>query len=441
MDLGGAVRRALAATTTRTSARARPSTHARPAALRYAPARVSEANAEPGPPARPPVEFGWVLAGRMSAMDLQAAREAQTQAAAQLSAWFPAFSWKLPLVVRREVITDVPAEPMLLVDAGVLERDAARWDFALVLTEAPLRSHDKAFMLGAPSQALDVAILSTARLDPAATAPEIEPKERQHILATRIAALALHLFGHLNDLPHTTEPEDVMFDLRTEADLDRMRVLSAAAQERLRARLSDVADPRVEERGRIASRVGFHIKALWLNRHEVVTGVRRMAPWQFPFRYSRLTTAAASTLLVLIVTAEAWELGMSQPGWRVLLLSALSLLATSYYILMRQHLLSRVGQRLSEQSVITIGSVTASVVLGMLTTYVLLFSTTWIATRFLFGAALVQRWTEGVPEVGARHYLLLSAFVASLGLLIGALGASFEEESYFRRMAMLDEET
>ena len=41
--------------------------------------------------------------------------------------------------------------------------------------------------------------------------------------------------------------------------------------------------------------------------------------------------------------------------------------------------------------------------------------------------------------VGAR--LVLAAFVASLGLVIGALGASFEEEHYIRHIAFVDEET
>jgi len=35
---------------------------------------------------------------------------------------------------------------------------------------------------------------------------------------------------------------------------------------------------------------------------------------------------------------------------------------------------------------------------------------------------------------------VLSAFVASLGLLIGAFGASFEDQYYFRHVTHVDEE-
>jgi hypothetical protein len=44
-------------------------------------------------------------------------------------------------------------------------------------------------------------------------------------------------------------------------------------------------------------------------------------------------------------------------------------------------------------------------------------------------------------EIQAVHYVVLAAFVASLGLLIGALGASFEQHYYFRHVTYIDEET
>jgi hypothetical protein len=35
----------------------------------------------------------------------------------------------------------------------------------------------------------------------------------------------------------------------------------------------------------------------------------------------------------------------------------------------------------------------------------------------------------------------MAGFIASLGIAIGALGASFEEHQYFRHIAFIDEET
>lgn len=391
--------------------------------------------------ARPPLDVGWVLAGPMGPLDVEASIRALDAFKRALESGLPQFNWRVALAHRRELALDLPAEPMSLVDVGVLERDAAHWDFAFVITESPLRSESKPYMLGAPSQALDVAMLSTARLDPDSQLREPDRDQRLSLLSKRVTALALHLFGHLNDLPHRDDEQDYMHPPEQVDELDRMRSFSADGWARLRERLEEVADPRVEEGEHLGGRLGFPLEALWRNKSELVSGIKRIAPWQFPLRYSRLTTAAASTQLLLLITAEAWELGMSQPMARVAVLSAVAIAGTSYYILLRQHLLSRFGVRMTEQSVVTAAAVSMGVLLGMAITYVLLFVTTWLASKALFGPALVHNWTASLQRVQEQHYLSLAGFVASLGLLIGALGASFEQESYFRRVALLDEET
>jgi hypothetical protein len=401
--------------------------------------------------AGPPIELGWVLAGATSETETLAVQQAVELMSGYLTALLPGFDWRVTLATRREANVAGHVDPMALVDIGVVEREAARWDFVFVVTHAPLVSHAKPFMLGAPAHALDVAILSTARLDPAALggvavggrggAVELHEQDRKKVLARRIAALAMHLFGHLIAIPHSDDPRDFSFALADERDLDAMSSLAAAGDESVRGRLAEVADPRLEETQRGSSKLRFYWQALWLNRGEVLSGITRIAPWWFPIRYSRLTTAAASTLLILIMTAEAWELGMSQPGWRVSLLSALCLVSTSYYILYRQRLLQRLGRGQTEQRAVTIASVSVSVLLGMMTTYALLFSVTWFAAKLLFRAELVRQWAASIPTITSAEYLSLAAFIACAGISIGALGASFEQESYFRRVAILDEET
>ena len=43
--------------------------------------------------------------------------------------------------------------------------------------------------------------------------------------------------------------------------------------------------------------------------------------------------------------------------------------------------------------------------------------------------------------VGHDEVLAFAGFVAALGILVGALGASFEDQTYFRHVAYVDEET
>ena len=395
-------------------------------------------------PPKPLIEVGWVLTGHLDAVDREAARKARGLMLGRLGEAFPAFAWKMPVLVRKELGLKERVEPVALIDHGAVERDAQRWDFALVVTGAELVSYYKPFALGAPSQAVNVAVLSTARVDPAATRSGADEGERADVMARRLLALALHLFGHLNDLPHSDDPEDVMYDLKTVEDLDHMARFSDAALARLEGELQAEADLRLEETGRYRGRaLLFYLRAAFQNRLDILKATLGIHPWAFPFRFSRLTTAAASTMLILVITAEAWDLGMSQPPLFVLAISLAALAGTCFFIIKRQHLLvRRRAQRLSEQRVVANTSVVLAVTLGMATVYALLFATTLFLSQTFFSDHLIEGWAASLDgDVRARHFFVLAGFVAALGIIIGALGASFEEEGYFRHVAFVDEET
>lgn len=396
---------------------------------------------------RPPIELGWVLVGRLPTTDREAAETARERMQETLDDAFPGYDWRIPVVEREGPGGGAETgrvEPVQLLDLGVRERQAKGWDFALVITGADLACFEKPFALGTPSRSLSVAVASTARIDPRASGRGRSDGERAEIMAHRLQALVLHLFGHLNELGHSEDPESWMFDLGTVTDLDRMRRFSSGNVDELGRELEEVADLRLEEErgaGR-QGRVRFYLRVLRHNRDDILDSVRRSRPWQFPLRFSRLTAAAFSALLILMMTAEAWDLGMSQDPLLVAVLSAVILVGGSGYLLRRQGLLvRREVPRLTELAVVGNVSTVISVVFGMLTTYAALFGVTLLLGRTLYRPRLVTAWATSVESVGWSHYLVLAGFVACLGLLIGALGASFEGQSYFRHVAWVDEET
>ena len=357
---------------------------------------------EPPPASKLPIEVGWVLAGNLDAVDRDAVRKARALMLARLSEDFPEFAWRMPVLLRKELGVQERVEPVTLIDHGVIERDVQRWDFALVVTGADLESYYKPFALGTPSQAVGVAALSTARIDPAATQSGADKGERAEVMTQRLFALALHLFGHLSDLPHSDDPADVMYDLRTPEDLDRMTHFSAAELKRLAVELRDDADLRLEETGRYRGKaLLFYFRAAFQNRLDIVKAALGIHPWEFPFRFSRLTTAAASTMLILVITAEAWDLGMSQPPFFVVAISLSALVGTCAFIIKRQRLLvRRRGHRLSEQRVVANISVILAVAAGMATMYAMLFVVTLFLSQTFFSPHLIEGWAASLRR---RH--------------------------------------
>lgn len=392
---------------------------------------------------RPLIDVGWVLAGRLDEEDRMAVRRARREAEERLQDLFPDFRWRMSRMARRALTDEQRRRPEQLLDVAADERDVHRWDFTFVVTDADLLTYRKRFALGAPSRAISCAVLSTARL--LTDVEDTEDVERDaEVKARRLVALLMHLLGHLAHLDNEGDPDDYMYEFGAAADLDNMQRYSDDDLQLLHQQLEEVADVRLEETGRFRGRVlAFYLRAAWDQRREIWSSIRRVQPWLFPLRLGRLTTAAASALVVLCVTAESWELGMTQPPERIAVLSGVTILALAGLLLRQQRLvLVQRGREPSEQRVVADVSIVVAMLLGLTLVYALLFGGTFVLSQLLFPRELLAGWTPSLDGgVGLDERLNFSGFVAFLGLIVGALGASFEDQAYFRHITLVDEET
>ena len=208
---------------------------------------------------------------------------------------------------------------------------------------------------------------------------------------------------------------------------------------KLRDSLEAVSDLRVEEMAETErpGLAGFYLRSMQRNRRVLPRQILRMRPWSFPVRLSRLTTAAGSALLVLMMTAESWEVAANLSALSISALAIVAILATSAYLVRAQRLLAREGGALREQRAVRNVGTALAVLLGMTITYVAAFAVVLALGAGLFGAELLERWASA-PVWPLRF--AMAGFAASLSLAIGALGASFEPYGYFRHVAHVDEE-
>lgn len=296
---------------------------------------------------KPPLEIGLVIAGRMDDARMQAVETMRNRLAGRLQRDFDQFRWVLRIVNRSETRWRRPGsvrvEPTELLEIGQTERESYRWDFIIVITQSDLRTHDKPFAMGIVARVQDAAILSTSRLDPEGVSATARPQDRGDLLATRLLALALHALGHLNGLAHSDDPHNIMYEPATPADLNTMASWTAEQKEDVAANLRLIADVRLEEQVDVlrSSRLSFYLKGTWVNRHEIADAVLQAHPWEFPRRLARLTTAAFSTALILLMTAETWDLASSVSPGKLLILIVIALSVTTAFVTARQRLLVR----------------------------------------------------------------------------------------------------
>ncbi|WP_111428468.1 hypothetical protein [Rhodobacteraceae bacterium DSL-40] len=388
---------------------------------------------EARPAGRPRVEIGWLLLGPGLGTARQPMIAAAEEVMTRLSRLFPGFDWRHEIVERGEMHKERAIEPVMLLDEAEIVRTRRRLDYVFVLTTQDLVAYTRPATHAVLSHAFGAAIISTARL--------VDGNFDAERMSARIVALAMNLFGRLNGLAPDTGGAMGPFDRPRDLDTLSAEDYSREDTEHLSEVLADVADLRVEEtEAGHSGALAFYARALWVNRRALPRGILRMRPWEFPLRFNRLTTAAASALAVLMMTAESWDVALRLPVGTVVATSLAALIATSGWVLKSQRLLARPGERgLMEQRVVSNTSAAAAVGIGMAVTYLAVFGASLLMALVFFGDALLGSWVSGdFTENFAR--VRMAGFCAALSLGIGALGASFEPYGYFRQVTFIDDE-
>ncbi|MCA9111545.1 MAG: hypothetical protein KDA52_16450 [Planctomycetaceae bacterium] len=405
---------------------------------------TSSAKGKPSNETKPPVEVGLVIAGVLDTIDREAIEAARRRLMVELESRFADFRWTLSSVSRTEIDIARRVDPVVFLDDGQMERDLHQWDFVLIITSADLIGHHKPFALGVVSRTIDLAVISTARIDPNAVELSADDESRIERIAERLQVLVLRCLGHLNGLPKSLDPNNLMWDFDNVIELDSMTEWTADQLNAMTSNLRAIADLRLEERMRVntRSKFGFYARVAWSERREILNGILEAEPWLFPLRLSRLTTAAVSTMLVLMMTSETWDMAMSQSISIVLGMVLVSMCGTTAYVVARQQLLVRRQDRLlSEQIAVSKITTTLTVTCGLATSLLTLFIVSLILSYTLFAQPVVEKWGLSVQnEILFSHYVRLCGVIAAFSLCIGALGATFEDQSYFRHVTFVDEE-
>jgi predicted Zn-dependent protease len=270
------------------------------------------------------------VAGRLDRAGEKALHKVREQLLEFLGRSFSTFDWQMP-IARQMELAGAANEPALLLQHGSEERESRNWDFGVLITSSDLISRYKPFALAVVSRALDLAVISTARITPGTGDPSVSDGDRLSLLTRRLWALILHVLGHLNGLSHVAEPANVMSDIETVEDLSVVRELTDDQRRSMAGNLQQIADLRLEEQEdmRRVNSYRFYLRGTWINRHEIADAVWQAEPWEFPMRLMRLTTVAVSSLVLLMVTGETWDLALSQSAVRVAVLFITALIGIS----------------------------------------------------------------------------------------------------------------
>ena len=374
----------------------------------------------------PLVSIGWLLAvDERDAARIEAFQQASQLLRDSLAQQFPQFRWEMPFIRRGFHAPHGALEPLALLEMGVHEKTYhADWDFVLVVVPNELHARQRIFTIGVPSSALEVGVLSSARINWGVN------------FSDHVAALAAHILGHMWGLEHDSDglmaaPENCEHLAMIDYTPDQKATIID--------RLDEVSDQRLEERKRQWNWFTFHWHTFWADPKGILIDILGYRPWVMPFRMGRLTSAAAVSIIFALMGSEAWDIGTRLPVAKLLIGSLVSIGIATQFIYFGQNLgqIARdVGWR--EQITRTHIVLYSTLLVGMSSLWLILFL---VSLAILIGipTEATQKWLA--VQLSFEDLLHHAAFMAALGVSAAALGGNLEDEEDLKVRLFYDEET
>ena len=251
--------------------------------------------------------------------------------------------------------------------------------------------------------------------------------------------MLLHTFGHVLNLEHAEERDNVMFDFGGVDDLDSMVELTYHQRERMQRALPREA----RERTSRSHHWRFIVETLSRNWRSIGRAILRANPLRLITRLPTMITAALSVIVVVFFSAEVWDVGSTVEFYQLIIFSAVAILAATI-ALYRAFALGGLFHRrrvLSESTIVTGAATGLSVFLTMLVLFLIFMGVTYLSAVTIFPQKLMETWPTVDPAVRTLDHIKLGMFIAALGVLAGSLGGRADSKDLVQTVLFVDEET
>lgn len=315
------------------------------------------------------------------------------------------------------------------------------YDMVVVLTDAPLRSSRERFVPGVASELSRVAVISMRNLR---RAPRGQPRRplKSPEVRWNAATLLLHLLGHILGAGHRARDDGVMAPFQFDPNRRTVPRFDAAVERHLERIAGEVPETAVRSRDPLR-RLWFYLVTALRHPGEIGRALLRSRAPLLPLSLPKLATAALTPTLVIVFSAEAWDVGFHMDDGTAALFATVSIVAASVYLLFVQKL----SFPRKRHRVITEHTALVNVTVFLILLFAMggLFTIVWaiILTIELvvFPPNLMSNWPSlEDPEVGLVDLVRTGAFISTVGVLSGALAGGLENRAVVRHLTLFRDE-
>jgi predicted Zn-dependent protease len=368
--------------------------------------------------------------GRLGSFATQAAEDAVEELASATDV-----TWRFYLEDPIQLSDSDRRKPSEFLDHATHRMVEGPYDLVVVATDVQLVSSREQFVPGLASPISRVTVLSTRDLQ---RAPRGEARLSLEDEAVRwnAATLLVHLVGHVLGARHTDG--GVMEPYRWVPERQSVPPFDAEVEARLRRIAGEIPATEARPRG-VLSRGIFHARSVARHPRQIVrTLVNSRAPL-LALSLPKLSTAAVAPTLVIVFSAESWDVGFHLDNVTAALFAVVSILVAAVYLLFAQNLsFPRKRHRVvTEHTALVNVTVFLVLVLAMAGLFALVWGVMLVIELVVFPPNLMSNWPSlEDPAVGVVDLVRTAAFISTIGVLSGALAGGLESRTVVGHLAL-----
>ena len=346
--------------------------------------------------------------------------------------------WNFDITDTIALKSDQSVSPSDFLDSASLRMAEGPYDMVCVITDVGLNSRKNRVEAGLASPVTRITVLSTRKLVTTGRKEATLSLEDEKVRANA-AVLFLHLTGHLLGLKHRAASESRIMG-RMEFDKPPGKIPSYNAEERksLKRRSSRIPDRELRN-GNVLETFIFHILMTFRHPRNFFSPLFSNFALFLPLSLPSLATAAVAPALLLIFTAETWDVGLGMTNVTATIFAVLSIMFASFYLVRVQSLfLPRKEKRvLTEHLAVANSVIYFSIFLACIGLFLMVAALILLVEFYIFPADLIQTWpTLNKPEILMEDKIRLAAFISTIGVTTGALAGGLESRTVIQHLAL-----
>ncbi len=347
--------------------------------------------------------------------------------------------WTFDLTESFHLENDRTRSPTEYLDRASMAMAEGPYDIVAVITDVGLMSRKNSIVPGLSSPVARIMVISTRKLISTGK-KQAELKLNDSIVRHNSAALLLRQVGLMLGLKTTnsTSSKIMSMEVFNQEQLYKSPSFTGKEREILKKKAKKAPDRELQNGNDMESFI-FHILMTFRHLKIFIVPLLQSRALLLPLSLPGLATAAVAPAIILIFSAEIWDVGLGMSNGTAAVFAIISIMTASFYLVRVQSLfLPRKEKRiLTEHLAVANSVIYFSIFLACIGLFLLVGGLTMIIELYVFPQDLMKTWpTLNRPEIFLSDKIRLAVFISTIGVTTGALAGGLESRKIVQQLAL-----